>query len=77
MPSFQEVQVISIWTNLTKVDDAIIDVQKFHYPQQECHRRQKEHTTLNAGASSIRKKTPLLSPLLILVLFTTIQLYDC
>jgi hypothetical protein len=40
MPSVQEVPLTSIRTIPTEVDNAIIDVQEFHSPQQECRRRQ-------------------------------------
>ncbi len=63
--SFQEVLVSSIQTIPTKVDDATPYVQKFCSPRQECWRRRQEQTTLGAGTSSIRKRIPLLIPLLI------------
>jgi len=39
MPSLQGVPVTSIWTIPTEVNNAIIDVQEFRSPQQECRRR--------------------------------------
>jgi hypothetical protein len=40
VPSLQNVSVPSIQNIPTEVDDANINIQEFHSPQQECQRRQ-------------------------------------